>query len=140
MSAREFLEKKIIYRDGNAIYIFFSSIPDDYYPCQDENVVRAYGLIGFQKYERQPDGKILYESIMQTDLNAGGYMLNKLAQAASMSALPGKMAIWYPKLTAQFKYMEKYKDFKFNPEDYSDPVDKRSLLIAANDETVKSEF
>lgn len=47
ISAREFLEKKIIFRDGNAIYFFFSSIPDEFKISEDENTVRAYTITGF---------------------------------------------------------------------------------------------
>lgn len=46
ISARDFLEKKIIFRDDKATYVFISSIPDEFL-LNDLDVIRAYTIVGF---------------------------------------------------------------------------------------------
>eukprot|EP00347_Sterkiella_histriomuscorum_P006912 403350956 len=138
VSARDFLEKKILMRDGDVYYVYFSSIPDEYLPAEDEDVVRAYGITGFQRYEKLKDGRIFYESIMQNDLNAGGPMFSKIAQAASMSALPSKMTTWMLRFEEAIKKTLKYKDFKYKSQNGATPSNGGPNSIV--DDVIRTEF
>lgn len=45
ISARDFVDKKMIIRDGNITYIWMSALPDDILPPNDD-VIRGYGIVG----------------------------------------------------------------------------------------------
>lgn len=94
VSARDFLEKKIIFKDDKATYIYFSSIPDEFL-LNDVDVVRAYSIVGFQRFEKREDGTIFYESIMQSDFSTGSGVINRIGQAAAISAMPSGMSKWW---------------------------------------------
>lgn len=94
---RDFLEKKVKFTDGNKRYVYFTSLPDEILPIE-EGVSRGYTLIGFHCFERQEDGRILMEGIMQNDFNIGTGAMAKIAQAAIMSALPKSLKAWFTSL------------------------------------------
>lgn len=57
-------------------------------------------------------------------------MMSKIAQAASMSALPGKMTVWFPKFKEAAKKQKKYSDFKYKSsqrKNYEVPVIKNEF-------------
>ncbi|CDW89440.1 UNKNOWN [Stylonychia lemnae] len=117
VSDRDFLEKKVIIREKDTYYVFMSSVPDEIKESEgDSPAVRALTLTGFQTYKQLEDGRILYESVVQTDLNMGSRMMSNIAQAASMSALPGRMKQWFPRFLEAAKSQSRLEDFNYIPE------------------------
>ena len=115
ISARDFLEKKIIFRDDKATYVFISSIPDEFL-LNDLDVIRAYTIVGFQRYEKLEDGSIQYQSVLQSDFNAGSGILNRIGQAAAISAMPSAMNKWWANWTENAKSLGKYADYDYKKE------------------------
>jgi restriction endonuclease Mrr len=73
---RDFLEKKIKFKvpitdDGSSArakkrartFIVFSSIPDEILPSEP-SVTRATNIIGIHMFERLPDGRLFFRSVM----------------------------------------------------------------------------
>ena len=64
-SAREFLDKKIWFRDSdtgdaveegyNDIYCWITSAPDSFWPIE-KKIVRAQGIIGISRFGKRRDG------------------------------------------------------------------------------------
>jgi len=105
---RDFLEKKLIFRDKDVTYIYFSSIPDEIQPPQDK-VSRAYTLIGFHVFERLPDGRILYTALNQNDFNLKG-ALGKMGAAMAVNQIPKTLKVWFERLNKYLKEHEKDED------------------------------
>ena len=57
ISARDFLEKKVTFYEGDTIYHFYSASPDHFQPAE-EDVVRAHPIAGFHNFRRLEDGTI----------------------------------------------------------------------------------
>ena len=49
MSARDFIEKKFVIREGDKYYVFYSAVPDFMYEYQ-KGMVRGYTIVGILKY------------------------------------------------------------------------------------------
>ena len=55
MSKREFIDKKIFFRDGDAIYIWVTYCPDELYECKPPHT-RSYTVMGINKIGKLPSG------------------------------------------------------------------------------------
>ena len=54
---REFIDKRITFKHENKVYVFHSAVPDDM-KDKEANNVRTYCILGYEVFEKQPDGKI----------------------------------------------------------------------------------
>ena len=105
VNQRDFLEKKVKFQADGKHYVFYSSVPDEIKP-NEKNVSRGYSIIGFHQFENLPDGRVLCESIMQSDLNMGTGMSAKVALAAVMNMVPKMCKIWFQNLEEHVKPMD----------------------------------
>jgi len=65
---REFLEKKMIFNHDGKVYVYFSSIPDEY-KASDKQFVRIYNVAGFLTFEKMSDGKHKVVMVVQRNFN-----------------------------------------------------------------------
>ena len=49
ISSRDFVDKKIMVKDGDITYVYTTFLPDEHYP-HVENVVRGYGIAMIQRF------------------------------------------------------------------------------------------
>ena len=110
ISARDFVEKKIVFRDGKKYYHFFTAAPDDFRPG-DKDTVRGYQLVGFHIFEEQDDGTIKYESLQQFNFNAGSGFVYSIVQQAIIATIGSNMEKWFVNWIAYIKTMEPYENF-----------------------------
>lgn len=80
MQDREFVEKQVIFRHGDSVYIYASSIKDTFWPKRS-NLTRGFSTIVGTKITKV-DGKIISHAVSQMDL--------KLSMPTSL--VGGKMA------------------------------------------------
>ena len=90
---REFLEKKIWFRESdtirtieeeqyyksghNDIYVWISSVPDSFYPT-NKKYVRADSILGINRFGKRRDGGpgCIFESISQNDCKINSFTMN----------------------------------------------------------------
>jgi hypothetical protein len=99
------LEKKIKFQAEGKTYVFYSSLPDEMRPA-DKNITRGYSIIGFHQFENLPDGRVLAESIIQSDLNLGTGMTAKMAMAGVVNMFPKQCKLWWQNLEEHVKTMD----------------------------------
>ncbi len=80
-------------------------------PPTDESV-RGYGISGFQKFSKLDDGNWLLDSYMQLDYSMDGELMKRLADTASVAALPSQMKEWWTKFYKQLSLIEKFDPVK----------------------------
>jgi len=103
---RDFLEKKMKFVINGVHFIYFSSIPDQYYEI-GEGISRAITILGFHVYEIIPNNEggaatIKFTALMQSDFNLKGPMAG-IAKAAALNSLPKNLKGWYEDLVVYLK-------------------------------------
>lgn len=61
---RDFVEKRIVFRCGESIYMYYSSVEDKIFPKREE-CVRGYTIFSVSKIRREQSGLVVYFSNQQ---------------------------------------------------------------------------
>lgn len=74
---REFIEKKVVFRRGNAVYIYGTSVKESLYPVASD-ITRGVSLMTCSRISKMND-MLIYETATQMDfkLNAPMFILGR---------------------------------------------------------------
>lgn len=97
ISTRDYIEKKVKFTHSNKKYVYFSSLPDEFRPTEEENP-RAYTVFGLHSFERLDDGRIQMEVLTQVDYNVGSGAIGKLAVNSIVTTQPKLLKTWFASL------------------------------------------
>lgn len=91
VSERDIIEKRYDFYIGDIYYDFSSSVDDDFYPCDNDNYVRATNIFcGYKMYEKE--NEFVFESLSQSDVKMN------VPISVYKGTMPNKYKVWYDKL------------------------------------------
>jgi hypothetical protein len=94
VTARDMLEKKIVFKDQEGkVYVYFTSVSDDFKEKEDD-IVRATTILGFHVFETLDDGTKKFTSVNQTDVALKGAALIGF-KALAPQVIPKNLKIWH---------------------------------------------
>jgi len=94
MKPTEVLEKRVIFKYGNQLVVFSSSLPDNWCPTNNQSE-RNYTLLKYDIFEETEDGMVKYQQIIQRDMRHEATLNHKMAVIVNAQLLSDEFKLTF---------------------------------------------